>query len=457
MINGRQIDCSINFDSMTVTARKGASTGETSDGYMGFASIWDVDEGFQVGVTIADGCGYRAKKTVKYTAMIYYHDTGETVNLPFFQTVRDLDAADDYYREAWESISGYTGTYYKYSTNYNTFSGNKVLAPSGGGNTVTGNSELLKAGIYAPTKSGSFSAYFYEGNCGTMMNLYSQYTTDPNVFTTPKKTVNKSTAKPEETLTYTISHTMGTFYKTAMTVYGKLVFTDVLPEHLIYKSAKLTDGSGTDITSEGTLSYNASTRTLTFTMGDAWRTNTANYNGQVLKFTVRAAVEDFEENTVTIKNKANVSYENNLTVTTNEVTTTLVKVPEIQIVKKIPDSDVQVGNGHGNPTFIFKIEGSDSREVWYRSVTFGDEKASEGWIFSKSGGYWIATGPKEKFPEDDYMVTELSVSRFKNTGSTVSKDGNFSLYTFINEKDNWQYFSHKSVAINTLEGGAAVE
>ncbi|MDY5450613.1 MAG: AAA family ATPase [Clostridia bacterium] len=55
-----------------------------------------------------------------FNRTITYHDTGEVVNLPFFQAVRDLDAANDYYREAWESISGYTGTYYKYSTNYNT-------------------------------------------------------------------------------------------------------------------------------------------------------------------------------------------------------------------------------------------------------------------------------------------------------------------------------------------------
>ena len=70
-----------------------------------------------------------------------------------------------------------------------------------------------------------------------------------------------------------------------------------------------------------------------------------------------------------------------MTVTTNEVTTTLVKVPEIRIVKKIPDSDVQVGNGHGRPTFLFKITGGTGK-VWYRSVTFDDEKASAGWTFS---------------------------------------------------------------------------
>ena len=231
-IDGRQIDCTVNFDSMTVSARKGSSTGETSDGYMGFASIWGIDDGLQVGVTIDDGCGYRASKKVKYTATITYHDTGEVVNLPFFQAVRDLDAANDYYREAWESISGYTGTYYKYSTNYNTFSGNKVLAPNSNDKLVTGNNELLKAGIYAPTTGGKFSAYFYEGNSGTLMTLYSQYSTNPSVFVNPVKTVDKTAARVGDTVTYTVKHTMGTFYKTAMTVYGKLEITDVISENI---------------------------------------------------------------------------------------------------------------------------------------------------------------------------------------------------------------------------------
>ena len=455
VINGRQIDCTVNFDSMMVTARKGSSTGETSDGYMGFASVWGIDDGLQVGVTIADGCGYRAKKTVKYTATITYHDTGEVVNLPFFQAVRDLDAANDYYREAWESISGYTGTYYKYSTNYNTFSGNKVLAPNSTSQTVTGNNELLKAGIYAPTTGGKFSAYFYEGNCGTLMTLYSQYSTDPKVFTEPAKAVDAAEARPGDIVTYTVKHTMGTFYRTAMTVYGKLEITDVIPENLEYVSAVLTNGSGTDITSSGSLTYDEASHTVKFVMGDTWRNNKANYNGQVLKFTVTTKVKDFEGYEATAENKATLSYENNLSVDTNLVSTTLVKPTMLQIVKSIPDTQDQTGDGHGNPTFIFKITGEGSGRVWYKSVTFEDEAVSEGWSFSKENGRWIAKTDAEEFPDDTYSVEEIPVSRFKLTGSDIYRSGNFYRFTFENEKDNWGCFSHKSVVINTLKGGVS--
>lgn len=456
-IDGRQIDCTVNFDSMTVTARKGSSTGETSDGYMGFASIWGIDDGLQVGVTIDDGCGYRAKKTVKYTATITYHDTGEVVNLPFFQAVRDLDAMNTYYREAWESISGYTGTYYKYSTNYNTFSGNKVLAPNSSNQTVTGNNELLKAGIYAPTTGGKFSAYFYEGNCGTLMTLYSQYSTNPSVFVNPTKTVNKAAARPGDTVTYTVKHTMGTFYKTAMTVYGKLEITDVIPENLEYVSSALTNGAGTNITGQGTLTYDESTRTLKFVMGDAWRNNISNYNGQVLKFTVTTKVKDFEGYEATAENKATLSYENNLSVDTNLVTTALAKPYMVQIVKSISGSANQLGDGHGRPTFIFKVSGKNTGDVYYESVTFGDENASAGWSISRENGRWIARSEVLELPDDEYSVTELDVSRFKMTGSSVYSSGNYRRFTFENEKDNWQYFSHKSVVINRLKGGAAGE
>ena len=457
VIDGRQIDCTVNFDSMTVTARKGSSTGETSDGYMGFASIWGIDDGLQVGVTIDDGCGYRAKKTVKYTATITYHDTGEVVNLPFFQAVRDLDAMNTYYREAWESISGYTGIYYKYNTNYNTFSGNKVLAPNSSDQMVTGNNELLKAGIYAPTKGGKFSAYFYEGNCGTLMTLYSQYSTNPAVFVNPSKSVDKTAARVGDTVTYTVKHKMGTFYKTAMTVYGKLEITDVIPENLEYVSASLTNGAGTDITGQGTLTYDESTRTLKFVMGDAWRNNISNYNGQVLKFTVTTKVKDFEGYEAVAENKATLSYENNLSVDTNLVTTALAKPYMVQIVKSIPGSEDQLEGGHGRPTFIFKVSGKNTGDVYYESVTFGDENASEGWSFAKENGRWIATGRALELPDDEYSVTELDVSRFKMTGSSVYSSGNYRRFTFENEKDNWQYFSHKSVVINKLKGGAAGE
>ncbi|MDO4487096.1 MAG: isopeptide-forming domain-containing fimbrial protein [Bacillota bacterium] len=332
-----------------------------------------------------------------------------------------------------------------------------MLAPNSSDQMVTGNNELLKAGIYAPTTGGKFSAYFYEGNCGTLMTLYSQYSTNPSVFVNPTKTVNKAAARPGDTVTYTVKHTMGTFYKTAMTVYGKLEITDVIPENLEYVSAALTNGAGTNITGQGTLTYDESTRTLKFVMSDAWRNNISNYNGQVLKFTVTTKVMDFEGYEATAENKATLSYENNLSVDTNLVTTALAKPYMVQIVKSIPDSADQLGDGHGRPTFIFKISGKNTGYVRYASVTFGDENASAGWTFSKENGRWIARSQVLELADDEYSVAELDVSRFKMTGSSVYSSGNYRRFTFENEKDNWQYFSHKSVVINRLRGGAAGE
>lgn len=456
VINGRQIDCKVKVDALTVTARKGSSDGETSDGYMGVCSLWDVDEGLQFGITIKDGCGYRALKTVTYTSTVYYNDTGKTVELPFFQAVRDLDASESYFTEAWEGGAGYTGTYYKYSTNYNTFSGNKVLAPTKN-ELTSGDDEILKSGIYATTSGGSFTAKFYDGNCGTMLNLYSQYTSTPSVFSVPQKSVDTTRAKPGETVKYTISHKMGVFYKTAMSVYGKLEFNDVIPAGLEYKSAKLTNGSGTDITSSGTISYDDDTKALKFTMGDKWRTNVSNYNGQKINLLITTEVTDFDGEKMNASNTANISYESDLSYDTNTVNTELVKDPEIQIVMKTKDNADEFTEAHGNVTFLFRITAKNSGKVWYRSFTYGNANASDGWSFKKEDGYRVATSTREKFPEDEYTVAAVDVSRFRITNIDTVKEDNLTTYIFEADKTTWQYLNHNFVIINKLAGGAANE
>ena len=80
---------------------------------------------------------------------------------------------------------------------------------------------------------------------------------------------------------------------------------------------------------------------------------------------------------------------------------------------------------------------------------------SEGWSFSKENGRWIARTAEEEFPDDTYSIEEITVSRFKLTGSDIYRSGNFYRVTFENEKDNWGHYSHKSIVINTLKGGAS--
>ena len=111
---------------------------------------------------------------------------------------------------------------------------------------------------------------------------------------------------------------------------------------------------------------------------------------------------------------------------------------------------------HITDMITVKIPTADLRNIT-AYPTFGDENASAGWTFSKENGRWVARSQVLELADDEYSVTELDVSRFKMTGSSVYSSGNYRRFTFENEKDNWQYFSHKSVVINRLIGGAAGE
>lgn len=449
IINGRQVDVNVHVNSMTVSARKGSSSGETSDGYMGVGSVWS--NCLQFGTTINDGCGYKAMKKITYTATIYYHDTGATVNLPFFQTVTDIDSGASYYNEAWEIVSGYTGTFYKYSTNYNTFSGNKVSAPAGG-NPVDGNNSTLKAGIYAPTSGGTFKGIFYEGNCGTQLNIYSQYSTSPGTFVTPKKSVDKARVKAGEPVTYSVKHTMGTFYKDTMTVYGSFIIKDQIPIELKYESAKITNGNGVDITNQGTLEYDNDTRTLTFTMGDSWRKTIGNYNGQVITLTINAKAGDIgDEQDVPVENVASIQYETEFKSNTNVVETIIYQDMQLQLRKTLDCNVDRLTYEHGRPIFIFKVSNDETGECFYKSVAFGEgDPADDGWEFRNVSGGIMAISPVYEVPYGKYSVKEIEVSRYSNVSSDIDVNGRRMTFSFKNSKDNWKNFSHNDIVINKL-------
>ena len=106
------------------------------------------------------GAGYRAPKTIDITTTMYWHDTGKVVNLPFFQCLSDIDAGANYFKEAWEAKSGFSGIFYKYSPCFLRFSGNRAATPKA--TDVGGNDSLWKAGFYAPTTGGTFRGVFTE-------------------------------------------------------------------------------------------------------------------------------------------------------------------------------------------------------------------------------------------------------------------------------------------------------
>ena len=314
-INGRQIDAKVHFNSMTVGKRN--ASGERGDNY--FAVCYLADESMWMSSTIAGiGAGYRAPKTIDITTTMYWHDTGKVVNLPFFQCLSDIDAGANYFKEAWEAKSGFSGIFYKYSPCFLRFSGNRAATPKA--TDVGGNDSLWKAGFYAPTTGGTFRGVFTEGNCATQFMPYSAYT----MMSNPVKSSDSRDRNVEgDEIDYTITQKIGKFYVDTMTPYSSLVMTDRLPEGLSYQSAAIYDGSGRDITSRGSLSYDESSRTVSFTMGASWLASIDNYSGQTLCLKIKTKVDPVETPLKMVKNSATTTIDKEVNLTSNEICDTL--------------------------------------------------------------------------------------------------------------------------------------
>ena len=310
-IDGRQIDAKIHFNSMTVGKRN--SSGERSDDY--FAVCYLADESLWMSSTIAGiGAGYRAPKTIDITTTMYWHDTGKVINLPFFQCLSDIDAGAGYFKEAWEAKSGFSGIFYKYSSCFLSFSGNKATTPSA--TDVGGDDSLLKAGFYAPTTSGTFRGVFTEGNCATQFIPYSAYT----MMSSPVKSSDGRERNVEgDEITYTIKQKIGKFYVDTMTVYSSYVMKDKIPEGVTYQSASVCDGNGEDITSQGTISYDAADRTVSFEMGSSWLSDIDNYSGQTLSLKIKTKVDPLDVPLKTVKNSETTTIDKEVNLTSNEV------------------------------------------------------------------------------------------------------------------------------------------
>lgn len=314
-INGRQINAKVHFNSMTVGKRN--ASGERGDNY--FAVCYLADESMWMSSTIAGiGAGYRAPKTIDITTTMYWHDTGKVVNLPFFQCLSDIDAGANYFKEAWEAKSGFSGIFYKYSPCFLRFSGNRAATPKA--TDVGGNDSLWKAGFYAPTTGGTFRGVFTEGNCATQFMPYSAYT----MMSNPVKSSDSRDRNVEgDEIDYTITQKIGKFYVDTMTPYSSLVMSDRLPEGLSYLSAAIYDGSGRDITSRGSLSYDESSRTVSFTMGASWLASIDNYSGQTLCLKIETRVDPVESPLKTVKNFATTTIDKDVKLTSNEICDTL--------------------------------------------------------------------------------------------------------------------------------------
>lgn len=98
--------------------------------------------------------------------------------------------------------------------------------------------------------------------------------------------VDSVTRHMDDEVVYEISQEVSTYgiLGTSYVKYSNFSFKDVLPEGLVYDSARVIcrtlNGSESDVTGYGTLSYNQDTRTVSFVFDESWVRNGMSYNGE---------------------------------------------------------------------------------------------------------------------------------------------------------------------------------
>ena len=240
----------------------------------------------------------------------------------------------NYYKEAWEGASGFASTFYIWSGCKNTLSGNKMTASYA---DVDGNNSWYQCGLVAPTTGGTFTVKWTEGNCETGFLLYNQYKDLP----APTKTVDKTSAVKDDSITWTVNQKVGTFYRDTFTTYSNYSMTDTIPEGVAYQSARVYKGSA-DITSWGSLQYNESNRQLTFTMGGGRLPSASFYNGETISMKITAKALQPQEASKSVSNTGITTisgYDQN----TNTVTT-VIRRPDLAITKAASKKEYEEGD-----------------------------------------------------------------------------------------------------------------
>lgn len=181
-INNRDINIKITVDSLRVTDIHLSRTLGNYFVFAGFASnnFW-FQQNNNAAESIYPGCSSNQFRWfIYYTIDISWTDTGEIVDIPFYQLVSDIDSGTSYFTEAWTADDGFE-KFYVYDDCYLNITNNTFRSPK---QTVGFPESVTKAGVIATTTNGKFSGHLQLGNCGSSLNIYSSFA-DINF---PKKT-----------------------------------------------------------------------------------------------------------------------------------------------------------------------------------------------------------------------------------------------------------------------------
>ncbi len=283
-INGRSVDIKLNVDKLVQTGSTNSNI-VNCDGE--FLCLWsDLTD---VSSHKTTGTRYKLTHTTDLSYTIMYADDGSLVELPCFQAVTDLDTFQNVasVAEGFVPVSGYN-TAYLYPGSLLKQQNGGFFAPSQ--LETNGSDSYTKTGLYITTNNGKFTGRFYGTNCRTQLLIYNQYRA--GMLPKPSLYIDSSHAyEPGEDVQINVKQKIGTLFVDTVTRYTQFGISDDIPQGLSYKSARVLDGSGSDVTDKGTLSYDEASRIVKFEFSNSFIQSQSSYDGSQYTLEITAAAD----------------------------------------------------------------------------------------------------------------------------------------------------------------------
>lgn len=318
-IGGEYVDVVLTFSDLSYNGERGSKTSGCNSTYVqfGYADKYALYLG---GYGSSSGYGYWGGLDVDVKVQVKWADDSTSTGLKCWMAMKDIDsvytAKIGTYYEGWESLSGFSGTYYIYDNcklSYeSTSSGYYFYAGSDLTDYDSSDDDTYHyLTVYAPTSGSTFSMTYHLG-WGTIAFLtYSVYDVMENDsdVTTPAKSASVSAASVDDTISWYLTFEMPEFYVDTYTKFSSLSWTDVLPDEVEYVSATMqrrssSSSSWSTYSSAGTASYDEDTNTLTYTFSSSFLSGTSYYNGYDYRLVIKTTVGNDFENGTKITNTA---------------------------------------------------------------------------------------------------------------------------------------------------------
>lgn len=296
-INGRYVDIKLNVDKLVQTGSTNTNI-VNCDGE--FLCLWsDVTD---VSSHKTTGTRYKLTHTTDLSYTITYADDGSLVEFPCFQAVTDLDTFQNVasVAEGFVPVSGYN-TAYLYPGSLLKQQNGGFFAPSQ--LETNGTDSYTKTGLYITTDNGKFTGRFYGTNCRTQLLIYNQYRS--GMLPKPSLYIDGSHVyEPGEDVLINVKQKIGKLFVDTVTRYTQFAISDDVPQGLSYKSARVLDESGGDVTDKGTLSYDETSRTVKFEFSSGFIQSQSSYDGSQYTLEITAAADSPEGGSAVITDTA---------------------------------------------------------------------------------------------------------------------------------------------------------